>query len=218
MSRRPSTTSSVWLLKMWDRLSAKIGSILRGENDHKKVGLEARIGNTNLRSFKVDYSVASSDVKLAQDSLRLMRVERDILSHAIQRLYEAEADGEINKDKLKSLMNNYKERMAQVKNTIQNDQSVLALYDLERIQTDLMAIFNKHLDDLNKKTEELKARLSIEPAPKSLAKKKKEKRRKRRKKKRSSATEKSEVDKRIEKIRAEIDKTLEKLGRIETNA
>ena len=202
---------------MWDRLSAKIGSILRGENDPKKVGLEARIGNTNLRSFKVDYSVASSDVKLAQDSLRLMRVERDILSHAIQRLHEAEADGEINKGELKSLMNNYKERMVQVKNTIQNDQSVLALYDLERIQTDLMAIFNKHLDDLNKKTEELKARLGIEPAPTILAKKKKEKRRKRRKK-RSSATEKSEVDKRIEKIRAEIDKTLEKLGRIDANA
>jgi len=203
---------------MWDRVSAKIGSILRGENDPKEVGLEARIGNTNLRSFKVDHSVASSDVKLAQDSLRLMRVERDILSHAIQRLYEVEADGEISKGELKSLMNNYKERMAQVKNTIQNDQSVLALYNLERIQTDLMAIFNKHLDDLNKKTEELKARLGIEPAPEILAKKKKEKRRKRRKKKRSSATEKSEVDKRIEKIRAEIDQTLEKLGKIEANA
>ncbi len=217
MSRRPSTISSVWLLKMWDRVSAKIGSILRGENDPKEDGFEARMGNTNLRSFKVDYSVASSDAKLAQDSLRLMRVERDILSHAIHRLYEAEADGEISKGELESLMNNYKEHMAQVKNTIQHDQSVVALYDLERIQTDLMAIFNKHLDDLNKKTEELKARLSIEPAPKILAKKKKEKRRKRRKKKRSSATEKSEVDKRIEKIRAEIDKTLEKLGRIEAN-
>ena len=205
-------------MKVWDRLSAKIGSILRGENAPKKIGLEARIGNTNLRSFKVDYSVATSDVKIAQDSLRLMSVERDILSHAIQRLYEVEADGEISKGELKSLMNNYKERMAQVKNTIQHDQSVVALYDLERIQTDLMAIFNKHLDDLNKKTEELKARLGIEPAPEILAKKKKEKRRKRRKKKRSSATEKSEVDKRIEKIRAEIDQTLEKLGKIEANA
>ena len=64
----------------------------------------------------------------------------------------------------------------------------------------------------------LKARLGIEPAPTIPSKEKKEKRRKRRKKKRSSAAEKSEVDKRIEKIRAEIDKTLERLGRIEAKA
>ena len=69
-------------------------------------------------------------------NLRIMKVKREILSHAIQRLYEAE--GKISKGELKSLTNSYKERMVQVKNTIQNDQSVLALYDLERIQTDLM--------------------------------------------------------------------------------
>ena len=204
---------------MWDRLPAKIGSILRRENDPPKVGLEARIGNTDLRPLKVEHSVAPSDVKIAQGHLRMMEVEREILSHAIRRLYEAEADGRINKGELKSLVSSYKERMIQVKNTVRHDQSVVALYNLECIQDDLMGLFNKHFDDLNKKIGELKARLGMEPASALPSKEKKEKRQKRRKRKKLSlATEKSEVDERIEKIRAEVDKTLERLGRIEAQA
>ncbi|MFQ6081644.1 MAG: hypothetical protein ACE5OW_08260, partial [Candidatus Bathyarchaeia archaeon] len=190
---------------MWDRLSAKIGSILRRENDPPKVGLEARIGNTDLQPLKVEHSVAPSDVKVAQGHLRMMEVEREILSHAIRRLYEAEADGKINKGELKGLLSRYKERMVQVKNTIQHDQSVVALYELECIQDDLIGLLNKHYNDLKKKIGELKARLGMEPAPTPPSKEKKEKRRKRRKKKRSSAAEKSEVEERIEKIRAEVD-------------
>ncbi|MFQ5836817.1 MAG: hypothetical protein ACE5HG_03085, partial [Candidatus Bathyarchaeia archaeon] len=145
------TISLEWLLKMWERLSAKIGSILRRENDPPKVELEARTRNPDLRPLKVGHSVAASDIKVAQDNLRIMEVEREILSHAIRCLYEAEADGKISKSELKSLLSGYKERMVHVKNTIQHDQSVVALYELECIQADLMGLFNKHFDDLNKK-------------------------------------------------------------------
>lgn len=203
---------------MWGKLSDKIGSMLKRKNDPPKVGLEARIGNTDLQPLKVEHSVAPSEVKIAQDHLRMMEVDREILSHAIRRLYEAEADEKINKSELKSLLSRYKERMVRVKNTIQHDQCVAALYKLECIQDDLRGLFNKHFNDLNKKIGELKARLDMEPAPTPPPKEKKEKRRKRGKKKRSSATEKSEVDERIEKIRAEVDKTLERLGRIEAKA
>lgn len=204
---------------MWDGLSAKIGSILRRKNDPLKVGLEARIGNADLRILRAEHSVAPSDVRVAQDRLRMMEVEREILSHAIRRLFEAEADGKVSKRELESLVSNYKERMVQVRNTIQHEQSVVALYNLERIQDDLMGLLNKHFNDLDNKIGELKARLGIEPAPTRPSKERKEKRRKRRKrKKRSSTTEKSEPDERIKKIRAEVDKTLERLGRIEAKA
>ena len=203
---------------MWDRLSDKIGSILKGENDPPKIGIETRIGNTDLRAIKVEHSVPPSEVKVAQSHLRMMEVEREILSHALRRLYEAEADGKIGKRELNGLMSSYRERMVQVRNIIQHDQSMVVLYNSECIQDDLIGLFNKHFNDLNKKIGELKARLSIEPAPTPPSKERKEKRRKRRKKKRSLATEKSEVDERLEKIRAEVDKTLERLSRIEAKA
>ena len=87
---------------MWGKLSDKIGSMLKRKNDPPKVGLEARIGNTDLQPLKVEHSVAPSEVKIAQDHLRMMEVDREILSHAIRRLYEAEADEKINKSELKA--------------------------------------------------------------------------------------------------------------------
>lgn len=198
---------------MWDRLSAKIRSILRRENDPPKVRLEAGIGNADLWPLKVEHSVAPSDVKVAQGHLRVMEVEREILSHAIRRLYEAEADGRISKGELKSLLSGYKERMIHVRNTIQHDQSVVALYELEGIQADLVRLFNNHLGELNMRIGKLRSCLKLKPSPPPPPK---EKRRKSRK--RSKAPRRNEVEERIEKIRAEVDKTLERLGQIEIEA
>ncbi len=204
---------------MWKRLFSKIGSTLRRENDPPKVELKARTGNAYLWPLNVEHSIAASDIKVAQDNLRMMEVEREILSHAIRCLYEAETDGKISKNELEDLLSGYKERMVRVKNTIQHDQSLVALYELECIQADLIGLFNKHFDDLNKKIGELKAQLGVESVSTPSSKEKKEKRQKRRKrKKHSSATEKSKVEERIKKIQAEVDKTLERLGQLEAKA
>jgi len=204
---------------MWDRLSAKIESILKGGNSGPEVDLETRTENVGLPPLTMEYSVVSSDAKVAKDNLRMMEVEQEILSHAIRRLYEVEANGEIDKSERDRLARRYKERMIQVKNVIQHDQSVLALYNMECVQADLMEMFSKHLNDLNTKIGELKARLGMEPVPARLAEeKRKTRRKKRRRKKRSSATIKSEVGQRIGKIQAEVDKALDKLERIEARS
>ena len=208
---------------MWNRLS----DILGREKDPQQPGLEDRMGNNDLPSLKVERGVGPSDVKIAQNRLRMLEVEGEIVRDTIRRLYEAEAEGKISESELKSLVGRYKERLIQIEGEIEHDKSVVALYDLEHIQADLMELFNKHFNDINTKMEKLKARLGIESAPTASFKEKKEiepnvqKREKKTKpedKETSSATEKSEADKRIEKIQIDIEKTLEKLNQIEIEA
>jgi hypothetical protein len=163
------------VFKMWAKLSAKIESILKEENDLPNVGLECRLGNAGMRFFKIEQSVAPSEVRIAHDHLRMLEVEREILSYDIRRLYEAEADGKINESEMQRLVKSYKERIIQVKNIIQHDQSVVALYELERIQDDLRGLFKKHFDELNNKIGALKTRLGVETVP-SLKPEKKKKR------------------------------------------
>ena len=208
---------------MWNRLS----DILGREKDPQQPGSEKKIGNNTFPSLKVERGIGPSDVKIAQNRLRMLEVEGEIVRDTIRRLYEAEAEGKISESELKSLVGRYKERLIQVEGEIEHDKSVLALYDLERIQVDLMELFNKHFNDLNTKIEKLKARLGMESAPTTTFKEKKEieqnvqKREKKAKpedKEPSLATEKSEADKRIEKIQIDIEKTLEKLNQIEIEA
>lgn len=204
---------------MWDRLSDKIGSILKGRDDSPEMGLDAKTGNGDSDFFQMEHSVTPSDAQAADKHLRIMEVEREILSHAIRRIYESEANGKISKPERERLGQRYKERMMYVKNTIERDQSMLSLYNLECAQTELMDLFNKHLVDLDEKIRRLKTDLGVKPTPAPPSPKEKtKKRRKRKRKKHTRDKEKTTVDKRIKKIQADVDKALGKLEQIEVTA
>ncbi len=168
----------------------------------------------------VERSITRTEAKKAQNELRTLEVEREILSYAIRRLYEAEAEGKINEDERERLGGTYKKRMTEIKDTITRSESLVALHELEGMQEDLLKLFSSRLDDLNQKIEDLRSHLEIKqvkevplPSPPPTSPKRATKRRAR-----SSAPRKTEAEERIEKIRAEIEKVLERLGQIETEA
>ena len=169
--------------------------------------------------LKVDRSVTSADAKKAQDELRLLDLEREILSHGIRRLYEAQAEGKISEEERDRLAQGYKGRMLEIKEMISRGESVVALHELETMQSDLIKLFNERFDEITEKIGNLRSTLEFKPvqevpvpspAPPS-APPEKAKRRARK----PSAPKKTEAEKRIEEIRAEVEKVLERLGQIE---
>jgi len=173
-------------------------------------------------SLKVERSVASADAKRAQDELRILDLEREILSHAIRRLYEAQAEGKISEEERNRLAQGYKGRMLEIKDMISKNESVVALHELETMQEDLTKLFNERFDEINEKIANLRSSLEFKPItevpvppptpPSARPEKAKRKARK------PSAPEKTEAEKRIEEIMAEVEKVLERLGQIEVEA
>jgi len=169
--------------------------------------------------LKVDRSVTSADAKKAQDELRILDLEREILSHAIRRLYEAQAEGKISEEERDRLAQGYKGRMLEIKDMISKGESVVALHELETMQGDLITLFNERFDEINEKIGNLRSSLDFKPvkevpvpspvlpsAPPEKAK---------RRARKPSAPKKTEAEKRIEEIMAEVEKVLERLGQIE---
>ena len=173
-------------------------------------------------SLKVERSVASADAKRAQDELRILDLEREILSHAIRRLYEAQAEGKISEEERNRLAQGYKGRMLEIKDMISKNESVVALHELETMQEDLTKLFNERFDEINEKIANLRSSLEFKPItevpvppptpPSARSEKAKRKARK------PSAPKKTEAEKRIEEIMAEVEKVLERLGQIEVEA
>jgi len=171
---------------------------------------------------KVERSVTSTDAKRAQDELRILGLEREILSHAIRRLYEAQAEGKITEEERNNLAQGYKGRMLEIKDMISKGESVVALHELESMQGDLIKLFNERFDEINEKITNLRGSLKFKPVrevpipspapPSSPPGKAKRKERK------PTAPKKTEAEKRIEEIRAEVEKVLERLGQIEVEA
>jgi len=182
--------------------------------------------------FRVVKSVPQEEASKAKDELRMLDLEREILSDAIRRLYEAHAEGKITEQERERLAETYKSRMMTVKDAISKDESLVALHELEGMQQDLMKLFSERFDELSTKIEELRKKTETKPikeitiAPKTLEtetpeqeEEKTEGEDKTKKKRKQAAaakpTPRTEAERRIEEIRAEVEKVLNKLGQME---
>jgi len=184
-------------------------------------------------SLSTERSVSAEDAQDAKERLKMLDLEREILSSAIRRLYEAQAEGKITEEEREKVAQRYKSRMMKVRDGISKSESVVALHELESMQEDLIKLFSERFDDLGKKVEDLRTKLEIkaekEEAPAltalpelpeaetaAVAEEGREKGKRRpRKKTAAPPTPKTDAEKRIEEIRAEVEKVLERLGQIE---
>ncbi|MDH5788269.1 MAG: hypothetical protein OEZ40_08265, partial [Candidatus Bathyarchaeota archaeon] len=101
--------------------------------------------------FKIEKSVPSNEATRAKDELRILDLEREILSDAIRRLYEAHAEGKITEQERERLAQTYKSRMMTVKEAISKDESLVALHELEAMQEDLIKLFSERFGELSTK-------------------------------------------------------------------
>jgi hypothetical protein len=182
--------------------------------------------------FKVTKSVQTNDASHAKDELRILDLEREILSDSIRRLYEAHAEGKISEQERERLAASYKSRMQAVKESMAKDETIVALHELEGMQEDLMTLFSERFGDLSTKVEELRSKIDVQPVKEIPVKMPKiamleeaeeeeeeegeeKKKPKKRRKPAEKPSPKSEAEKRIEEIRNEVEKVLDKLGQME---
>jgi outer membrane biosynthesis protein TonB len=179
--------------------------------------------------FKIVRSITSEDAGRAREQLRILDLEREILSDAIRRLYEAQAEGKITEEERENLAQSYKSRMMTVKDAISKDESLVALHELEAMQEDLIKLFSERFDELITKIGELRSKVDVEPikeitiptikeAPTPKLEEKPESEEKAKRKRRAPSPKlspRTEAEKRIEEIRAEVEKVLDKLGQME---
>lgn len=181
-------------------------------------------------SVSTEKTVSKEEAQEAKDKLKMLDLEREVLSSAIRRLYEAQAEGKISEEEREGIAQRYKSRMMKVRDSISKSESVVALHELESMQEDLIKLFSERFDELGRKVEELRTRLEIkaekeeaapqiESAQESTAetpeKEKEREKRKPRKKPAQAPAAKSDAEKRIDEIRTEVEKVLERLGQIE---
>jgi len=184
--------------------------------------------------FKISKSVQASTASGAKDELRILDLEREILSDAIRRLYEAQAEGKITEQERERLAGTYTARMMAIKESISKDESIVALHNLENMQEDLMKLFSERFGELSSKVEELRTRIDIKPIREIPVKmptltptpetekveeaeeeEAEEEKQKRKRKSEEKTEAKTEAEKRIESIRSEVEKVLDKLGQME---
>ncbi|MCL6579649.1 MAG: hypothetical protein K6T73_09755 [Candidatus Bathyarchaeota archaeon] len=196
----------------------------------KKISEEEKsIAKAQGLPFKIVKSVPPEEAARAKEELRILDLEREILSDAIRRLYEAHAEGKITEEERERLAQTYKSRIMTVKDAISKDENLVALHELEAMQEDLIKLFSERFDEISTKVEELRSKVEARPIKEIAIKTAKtptveqpeekptteEKTKRKKKTPPAKPSPRTEAEKRIEEIRAEVEKVLDRLGQME---
>jgi hypothetical protein len=172
-------------------------------------------------------TVTETDIAKARNKLRVANLERDIIGDALTKIYEAEAKGTINEPEKNQMIQPYKNDLKRVDAEIDTYKKTVDLYELEAAKEDLFKRFQETFLDIQARIEKIQPSLNLpsstetkpveqestptkteptEPTEANTPPKEKPPREKPRNK----------AEEKIETIREEVLKAMERLEQIET--
>jgi hypothetical protein len=163
---------SIWLALALGTVAIGLAILLIMEREKRKPLIEKPLepSRAQMVSFppqSVKKTVTNDIINEAKDNLRLLDLEREILSYAVRRLYEAGAEGKISEAERDRLALKYKMDLARIKEEIERGESIVALNELEKMQEDLVKMFSERFEEMNRKIEDLRSKSGFAaPAPK----------------------------------------------------
>jgi len=178
-------------------------------------------------------SVTEADMGRARDRLRIASLERDIIGDVLTKIYDAEARGQINEPEKNQLLQKYKVDLKRVDGEIDVQKRIVDLHELESAKEDLLKSFYEKLMEIDVRIGQLKPGLDslglgLEPrqvkpsttsstnkqeppatteTPAPAAEKEKSQTRER---------PKTKAEERLDAVREEVLKAMERLEQIET--
>ena len=101
------------------------------------------------------------NVVAAKEDLRILKIEKEILAFALSRFDAAEAEGRITQEDRVYLLEKYSQEMQKLEKTVKRKELIIRLHDLENTQTNLIQMFQKKLDELNRDIQQIQSSLQI---------------------------------------------------------
>jgi len=172
-------------------------------------------------------TITGYDVSKARDRLRIAGLARDIISGALTTIYEAEAKGHLNETERNQLVQRYKVDLKRVDGELDTYKKVVDLHELESAKEDLLKSFHEKLMEIDVRINQIKPALTQlppmeetqslstptlpkpEPGPNQAQTPQNRERNPREK-------PKNKAEERLDAIREEVLKAMERLEQIET--
>ncbi|MBT3285029.1 hypothetical protein HN807_06755 [Candidatus Bathyarchaeota archaeon] len=133
----------------------------REDNDPSSISISMESSRVSVPTLP---SVAKrSEVEKARSTIRTLTVQQEILGMVMKRLFEAEDEGEINKEERERLGKNYEVEMQKVTEELTKAELIVSLNELEVIRSDIVKQFQETLTDTQSKIDLIIKELNIQP-------------------------------------------------------
>jgi hypothetical protein len=154
-------------------------------------------------------SSSEEDIGKARNALKVLQLERQIIGSALTTIFESETKGIISSTERVRLVDKYKVDLEQLERAIEQHQRIVERYDLENARQELVRDFNLKMSEIDEKIKLLSTG-NLTPPPQDnglIAAESSE---------RNDPSPVSDAEKRVEQIRDEILKAMDRLEQIES--
>jgi hypothetical protein len=116
-------------------------------------------------SPETEHSVNEADASRSREILKVLTLEREIIGTALTTIYESEAQGIITREERDRLLDKYSSDLKELESKISEHQRIVDTFDLESSRKELMLSFNEKLSEIDKKLTDLRSGVSPIPSP-----------------------------------------------------
>ena len=165
-----------------------------------------------------DSTVTSTDLERSRREMRTIMVERDLLSSAMMKLYEAETEGRITREEREMISKRYSDQIKELQSKLKDVELVVEVGELEGLRGELVTLFESKIQNIEVRLDAAKQRLGVTaqpPAKKEAAPKVEKGTDLERVVERRSKPEMTESEKRVKEIRDEVMDALTRLEQID---
>jgi len=122
-------------------------------------------------SRPTETSVTTADLERSRREMRTIMVERDLLSSAMMKLYEAETEGKITQEEREMISKRYSDQIRDLQSKLKDVELIVEVGELESLRNDLISLFEGKIQNIEARLEVARQRLgpAAPPPPKKEA-------------------------------------------------
>jgi hypothetical protein len=114
----------------------------------------------------VQTTVTTAELERSRREMRTIMVERDLLSSAMMKLYEAETEGRITQEEREMISKRYSDQIKDLQSKLKDVELIVEVGELEGLRNDLVNLFDGKIQNIDARLEVAKQRLGpAAPAP-----------------------------------------------------
>jgi len=125
----------------------------RGKN--RKVQVMQRDEAGQLRKK----TVTADDLERSRREMRTLLLERDLLSAALTKVYEAENEGKITRDEREMIAKRYSTQIRDMESKLSDKELIVEVGELEGLRDELVTLFREKIQNIETRLDQAKERL-----------------------------------------------------------
>jgi len=202
------------------------------EDDYTAGSLLSSTRTRQIRVPEVTTHLRSTDIDKARSNLRTLTLKKELLSMVLRRLFEAEDEGEINRDERIRLSRGYEAELKDLNEELKQSELIMTLHELETIRDDILKKFEATLSSTQSRIDQVMKELKIEeeeplprapprarvPIPEEEPEEAEEVEDEAEEERPRGPRPRSDVEEKLEQLRNEVLKELEELEKLELEA